>query len=39
VLRDYQRRCESEGWAPRELTEKLVIDPGDAAELTVLGYL
>lgn len=38
-LRAYQRRCEAEGWAPAEVTERLEINVEDAAELETLGYL
>ena len=38
-LRDYQRLCEEEGWAPPEITERLPVDLDDLEQLEILGYL
>jgi len=39
VLRDYQRLCEEEGWAPPEITERLPVDLDDVEQLEILGYM
>jgi len=39
ALESYQARCQREGWPPPELTEELIIDVDDAAQLEALGYM
>ncbi|HVS12633.1 MAG TPA: sulfatase-like hydrolase/transferase [Thermoanaerobaculia bacterium] len=39
VLRDYQRLCEEDGWAPPQITERLPVDLEDVESLEMLGYL
>ncbi len=39
LLRDYQRLCESEGWMPPRITDRLPIDASDIEDLESLGYM
>ncbi|HUP25086.1 MAG TPA: sulfatase-like hydrolase/transferase [Thermoanaerobaculia bacterium] len=39
VLRDYARLCESTGFTPPAITERMPIDPNDVRELEALGYM
>ena len=39
VLRDYQRLCDTTGFAAPEVTERMTIDPNDVRDLEALGYL
>jgi hypothetical protein len=39
ALRDYQRRCEEDGWAPPLITERLPVDLEDVESLEMLGYM
>jgi hypothetical protein len=39
VLDEYEARCEREGWPVPEVTQELLIDVDDAAQLEALGYL
>ncbi|HVS64972.1 MAG TPA: hypothetical protein VMT85_15880 [Thermoanaerobaculia bacterium] len=39
LLRDYQRLCEEGGWAPPEITERLLVDLDDVEQLEILGYM
>jgi hypothetical protein len=39
ALRDYERLCESTGFAPPAITERMPIDPNDVRRLEALGYM